>query len=333
MLRYLLIVCLTLTPIRFANASSDPQSTMPMAELLAQTMVPQCVQWKMIGICVWLTCTPFGCWVRYSPRVNHNNPGLVVEVKSDTLMSPMGYTALTGEAFKKIAVEILSLMGIPSDGLQSSQSGGTNPIAKGSNQSSALKFYDTTVVGNPMISTYNSSYGTAYGSIGWCQSPVEPLSIYYDSLLDAWEWRLGLFEGVLSALDYETIGPPVVDTYGNLFPRIGATVNASAYKAASTLAYRAVHIVKMAPIPHSVPMGYLPSSTTNYSWPSTPMTNLTELWSNVKPVPDTMCQSMAAELQHVVQEASTHSEMQNYLKINWTNDTCCYRRGSSLIGF
>ncbi|OEE35297.1 hypothetical protein A1QO_00630 [Vibrio genomosp. F10 str. ZF-129] len=330
-MKKIISILLTICLISPLQASEDAQSTMPFMELSTASMAPQCVKWKVTGMCFWMTCTPFGCFFSSSVKVNHWNPDLVVEVKSDTVMSPMGYTAITGEIFKEIGGELLNLAGIANDGLQSSSSGSANPNSSGGNASSSQKFYDATVIGNPALLQYSTFYGTAFGTIGWCQSPATPLNIYYDSLLDAFEWRVGMFEGFTAMYQSEPLGPPLVDTFGDLYPRIGTTINSSPYKSASTLAYRAAHIVTMGSGMHATLGTLPPTSTTSHSWPVLPMTNYTALWSNVKPFPSVMCQPMASELQHSIQEGSAHSELQNYLKILWRNYTCCYRRGSKLI--
>ncbi|MFS1436097.1 MULTISPECIES: TraU family protein [Vibrio] len=313
------------------SSHANESSAVPYAEIMAATMMPQCVEWKMVGMCFWMTCTPFGCSFSSSAKVNHWNPDLVVEVKSDVNKSPLGYTAVTGNIFSKVGMGVMGLMGFPSDGFQSSSAGSNKTKASGGQASSNIRFYDATVVGNPAITQYSLTYGTAFGTVGWCDSPATPLQIYYDSLLDAFEWRIGMFEALNASLQLpHLIGPPGVDTYGDLYPRIGATTQPSPYKAASTLAYRAAHIATNSGT-HATLATLPPFSTTNLSYPVLPMSNYTTRWSNIKPFPSVACQPMATQLQHSVQEASAHSEQQNYLKGLWNNYTCCYRRGSTLI--
>ncbi|EPM83796.1 hypothetical protein A3SM_11318, partial [Pseudomonas syringae pv. actinidiae ICMP 18886] len=34
---------------------------MTSATLVASTVSPDCLEYKVVGICYWLLCTPFGC--------------------------------------------------------------------------------------------------------------------------------------------------------------------------------------------------------------------------------------------------------------------------------
>ncbi|MCG9576700.1 TraU family protein [Vibrio tubiashii] len=330
-IRFLIIILLT--TVSNLVTAQDSQSSIPYSEISTATMMPQCVEWRVTGMCFWMTCTPFGCSFDSSMKVTHWNPDYVVEVKSDVEESPMGYTAATSELFSEVGSEVMSMMGFPNNGLESSSTGSNNSKNSGGNASSNLRFYDAAVVGNPALLQYSTTYGTAFGSIGWCESPATPLQVYYDSLLDAFEWRVGMFEAWNATISFpHLIGPTGIDTYGDLYPRIGATTQPSPYKAASTLAYRAAHIVTSGSGSHATLSTLPPFSTTNHSWPVLPMSNFTTRWSNIKPTPTVSCQTMATNMQHYIEEASIHSEQENYLKMGWSQYTCCYRRGSKLIG-
>ncbi|EGH26716.1 hypothetical protein PSYMO_36725, partial [Pseudomonas amygdali pv. mori str. 301020] len=40
----------------------------------ASTLSPDCLEYKVVGICYWLLCTPFGCKVKTSTKVRHFVP-------------------------------------------------------------------------------------------------------------------------------------------------------------------------------------------------------------------------------------------------------------------
>ena len=56
--------------------------------LVASVTSLQCLEYRVVGICYWLLCTPFGCTVRTSPKVRHFIPELVVSSYSNTGSNP-----------------------------------------------------------------------------------------------------------------------------------------------------------------------------------------------------------------------------------------------------
>lgn len=326
----LYVMVLLITPASWALSVAESE-TMPVAELMTQTMQPQCVQWEITGICFWMSCGPFGCSFSSSIKVKHWNPDLAVEVKSSVEGAPLGFTALTGEIFSEIGSGIMNLMGFKNDGLESSSTGSVRTHA-GDGGSSNLRFYDATVVGNPTILTYTALYGTAFGSIGWCASPAIPLQVYYDSLLDAFEWRVGLFSALeaLTTLPH-FLGPIGAETFGDLYPRIGSTSNSSPYKAASTLAFRAVHIAAQGSGAHAVLTPLPPTTATNRTFSVSRVTNTDYRWSNVLPSQSLSCKPMSQQYESSIVEIHNYSEPESYLKLGWRQAECCYRRGKTLL--
>ncbi|WP_063664920.1 TraU family protein [Aliivibrio fischeri] len=317
-----------------SNASTTSgESSLPMAELTSASLQVGCVKWKPVGGCVWLTCTIFGCSTSTSVKVNNWNPDIAIQVMSDTKQASLGYTSATSEIFSEVGSYIMGLFGVPigPNGLESTSTGSTRSASTGS--SSNLAYYDTVVVGNPALLQYEAAFSAAFGSVGWCSSPAVPLNIYYDSLMDAYEWRVGLTEAFFATLNtFEVVGSPKLDVHGNVYPRIGFTTQISPYKTATTLAYRAAHIVAQAPVPHVTMNTLSPFSNTNHSWPRLPMTNYSVNWTNVKPVTQNgICLPTASEAGLTATELIHHSETENYLRLMWSNYTCCNRRGSQLI--
>lgn len=56
--------------------------------IIASVTSLQCLEYRVVGICYWLLCTPFGCTVRTSPKVRHLIPELVVSSYADTGGNP-----------------------------------------------------------------------------------------------------------------------------------------------------------------------------------------------------------------------------------------------------
>lgn len=314
-------------------STTSEESSLPMSELTSASMQLGCVKWKTVGGCVWMTCTIVGCSTSTSVKVNNWNPDIAVQVMSDTKQASLGYTTATSETLSDVGAYIMELFGVPigPNGLESTSTGSTRSAS--TKATSNLAFYDAVVVGNPALLQYDAAYSASFGSVGWCSSPATPLNIYYDSLMDAYEWRVGITESFFATLNaFEVVGSPTLDVHGNVYPRIGFTTQISPYKTATTLAYRAAHIVVQAPIPHVTMNTLSPFSDTNYSWPTLPMTNYTVNWTNVKPVTQNgICLPTALESGLTATELVHHSETENYLRLMWRNYTCCNRRGSQLI--
>ena len=55
-----------------------PLRAITTPEIAASALSPDCVNYRVVGLCYWLYCTPFGCTVRTSVKVSHFRPDLVV---------------------------------------------------------------------------------------------------------------------------------------------------------------------------------------------------------------------------------------------------------------
>ena len=44
----------------------------------ADGITGDCLDYCFVGLCVWLRCTPFGCKIKTTPRIEHHQPDLVV---------------------------------------------------------------------------------------------------------------------------------------------------------------------------------------------------------------------------------------------------------------
>ena len=47
------------------------------ATIVSSAVSPDCLEYRVVGICYWLYCTPFGCSVRTSVKVRHYVPCLL----------------------------------------------------------------------------------------------------------------------------------------------------------------------------------------------------------------------------------------------------------------
>lgn len=67
---------------------AGPSFGLTTPSIIASISSPQCLEYRMVGICYWLLCTPFGCKVKTSPKVRHFIPELVVSSYSTTGSNP-----------------------------------------------------------------------------------------------------------------------------------------------------------------------------------------------------------------------------------------------------
>lgn len=101
------------------------------AQIAASALSPECVKYRVVGMCYWLQCSPFGCRVRTSVKVRHFRPDLVVSVYGVTGKNPW--------------VE-MSPLSPPSPGIAEG-GGDTNPRA--ASQHSKVRFKNADAIGFP----------------------------------------------------------------------------------------------------------------------------------------------------------------------------------------
>ena len=58
------------------------------AAIVSSSLSPNCLEYKVVGICYWLFCTPYGCKVKTSAKVRHFVPDAVVSSYANTGENP-----------------------------------------------------------------------------------------------------------------------------------------------------------------------------------------------------------------------------------------------------
>ncbi len=199
-------------------------STLTTPEIMASTACPDCLDYQVIGACLWLTCGLTGCHVATSLKVKHRLPDFVV----------MSYPETGNAPWKELA-----FMGAP------------NPMAKGGGHRSrgtvqgidspTLRFNNADVIGHPgaaVVFSMLSSFGF------FIESRVTPLMPHYLSSLDPIGWRFDIpdrftFDG-LNPLN-QSLG-----NFGDVTPRGGFVLQRHPFKASALAAFRALHLVTRA---------------------------------------------------------------------------------------
>ncbi|HFV6927540.1 TPA: TIGR03756 family integrating conjugative element protein, partial [Escherichia coli] len=185
------------------------------ASIIASAAAPDCISWRVSGICYWLYCSTFGCKVRTSVKVTHFIPEVVVST----------YTAPGGNPWKEMSL-VSRTAGGPenaiTDGLSGLSAGGGNPAdmkAQGERRS-AIRFKYADALGHPATKLIG---GMVPGFS--CDSPVTPAMPYFLSTLDSIVWRTGLPESLYpEALvpGKREIGSQAdKNMWGSVYPRSG----------------------------------------------------------------------------------------------------------------
>ena len=301
-----------LRPVSLALICSLPFSasaSINSASIIASSLSPQCLEYKVVGICYWLLCTAFGCKVRTSTKVRHYVPDAVVSAYSNTGANPWAE---------------LSVLGTPTPLSQAGNDATTNHIG----ENAALKFKEADVIGHPGGATF-SQFASASGYA--CQGATLPLVPYFVSTLDPIAWRYGIPEAVYP----ETLIPgrrevgsmATADLWGNVYPRSGFLHQSDDYKTGAVIAQRAGDITTRSGQIHV----YLPmqAKAKDGYWPAGELVEgdaKTGKWQELTPRTSQSCAVFPNS------EAQAQAEDGGYAWALWRPYSCCQRRGQTFLG-
>ena len=204
------------------SASSFALST---ATIVASTLSPDCLEYRVTGICYWLYCTWTGCTVRTSVKVRHYIPDAVVSSYSNTGENPW--------------VEVRA-MSLPNPTAKAGGDGTTNE----DHENNLAKFKNADVIGHPGGYVF-SQFASASGYT--CEGAGTAFMPYLLSTLDTLAWRYNIPEALYpEALipGRREIGTRTgLNLWGNVYPRGGFLLQVDDHKAAAVVAQRAGDIV------------------------------------------------------------------------------------------
>jgi hypothetical protein len=112
-------------------------SALTTATIVPSVMSPTCMDYRVVGVCYWLYCTPFGCKVKTSPKVGHYVPDAVVSSYGNTGQSPW--------------IEVAA-MSSPTSEAQGGGSGTTNNV----HENNLATFKNVDVIGHPGLVAFKS---------------------------------------------------------------------------------------------------------------------------------------------------------------------------------
>lgn len=289
-----------------------PAAAITTPQIIASALSPECLQYRVVGICYWLLCTPVGCTVKTSVKVKHNIPELVVSAYSHPGDNPWREMALTDA------------------GTSGTLSGGdTNPRI--TNSKTKIRFKDSAAIGHPADAAFTAFLGTFGYS---CSSSVVPFQPYFLSTLDTLAWRSGVPEMLYpEALTpgLREVGQPG-DLWGNVYPRAGALGQTHDYKTGAVVAQRAADIVTRAGQPH-VYLPLVPVPRPGY-WPPAPVMEGipgNHTWQMLAPQMSAHC-ARFPDRSIADTYADRLSTNGNYAWTLWRPYSCCQRRGQTFLG-
>lgn len=286
--------------------ASGPSVALDTGSIAASVLTPDCLEYKVVGICFWLLCTPFGCTVKTSTKVRHFIPELVVSSYATTGANPW--------------TEMAALSS-PTSGAE----GGGNLITPNTQRDNLPRFKNVDGIGHPggWAATQLASH-SGYA----CASGATAFMPYYLSTLDSLAWRHGIPESLYP----ESLLPGVREIgrqlagnmWGNVYPRQGFLVQPDDFKAAAVMAQRAGDVITRNWQPH-VYVPLIPVPRDGY-WPPGPIVEndaSTHKWQLLSPLVQPTCAIFPSD---PVQSADG-----GYAWSLWRPYSCCKREGQTFL--
>lgn len=219
--------------------TGDTLSTLQITQSIFNA-IPNCLHYKIIGLCFWKNCSGSVCWIETTLKVDHYLPDAVVSIYRKENSNPWDFanTALDPVAQQIGQDQVKGLMGF-------NMGFGNENSSSPTEQNTHFKEAD--IIGNPTIVFF-----THYSQV-FLPSQATPFIPYYLSQADGYLWRSPLMEMLLYPL-YMIPGVHVVgslaDNWGSVYPRTGFIDQPADTKAAAVIAQRAAEIVTRGSQPH-----------------------------------------------------------------------------------
>ncbi len=278
------------------------------ATIVSSAVSPDCLEYRVVGICYWLFCTTFSCSVRTSVKVRHYVPDAVVSSYSNTGANPW--------------VE-MRFMSVPNPTAKAGGDGTTNHDG----ENNLAKFKNADVIGHPAGSVF-SQFASSSGYT--CQGAGTAFMPYLLSTLDTLAWRYDVPEAVYP----ESLVPGMreigaratLNLWGNVYPRGGFLHQTDDYESGAVVAQRAGDVVTRRTQPH-VYQPLLADAHDGY-WPADALVESdasTGKWQELTPTLSTTC---AVFPHHNVRIQAPQGDFAWAL---WRPYACCERRGQVFL--
>lgn len=227
----------------FISSQAYAADRITTADIIASSVAPQCMNYRVVGLCFWLVCSWKGCKVRTTVKVGHYNPDLVVSAQNGEKNNPwIEANLITGTASQTALSALIAGMGQGS--IAGKLAGSNQSQRKQTKRNKALKFNASDAIGHPA-----ASIPIPYR----CPSQTVSLFPYFVSGADTVAWRFGIPEMLYpQALipGYREVGTFPFYTWGSVYPRSGFINQTADAKAGAVIAQRAGDIVTRIAQPH-----------------------------------------------------------------------------------
>lgn len=292
-------------------SSPRPASALSTGKIISSAASTDCLDYQVVGICVWLTCTPVGCDTDTSVKVKHYMPDLEVSVYQRTGENPWS---------------IISPLASPNS---MSEFGGNRREGRAGRDHTNLRFKNADAIGDPAAEGFDllSSFGYS------CESAVTPMRPYFLSTLDFLAWRAGIPESAYpeALIPGERVIGQTGDQWGHVYPRSGFVTQVNDYKAAAVIAQRVADFVTREDQPHV----YMPIQAQERQgyWPPGPIKEgdpETGKWQRLQPEQTDVC-SAFPDQDYLANYTGLIPEDGDYAWVLWRPYECCERRGEVLI--
>ncbi|MDN3525301.1 TIGR03756 family integrating conjugative element protein [Halomonas sabkhae] len=304
-------------------------------EIAESALSSSCLDYRVIGICVWITCTAVGCYTETSIKVTHYVPELVVSAYQEVgknpwrgargIVSTASELDLVSDAIGSATNSLFE--GVSGEVADDVPRGGGTSTERHSNNHQTVRFKNADAVGHPALAAFDNLRGFM------CRSGATPLVPYYVSEADSTAWRANIPE-----MSYPQALVPGVrelgqagDVWGNVFPRSGFVTQTNDYKAGALAAQRVADFVTKPGQPH-VYLPMRPPRGAGY-WPPKPIREgeaSTHRWQPLAPQREDSC-AVWPDRGPMATYRDRRDGSGDYVWALWRPITCCERRGARLL--
>lgn len=279
------------------------------ATLASSSLSPACLAYRVVGVCYWLRCTPYGCKVKTSVKVRHYVPDAVVSSYANTGANPWPEVALLSP-------------------VNPSAQGGGDSTTNQAHENALLTFKNADVIGHPgalIFSRFASQFGYS------CAGASTPLMPYLLSTFDTLAWRHNLpemfYPEALMPGHREVGAMASGDLWGAVYPRGGFVQQPDDHKAAAVIAQRAGDVVTRRGQPHLY-KALLAKAQPGY-WPAGELhegDTRSGQWQRLQPALSMSCAVFPSA------GALPQAEDGAYVWALWRPYSCCKRQGQWFLG-
>ena len=193
--------------------------------------LPSCLHYRVVGVCFWLVCG-FGCSIETTLKVDHYLPDLVDTVYPSYKTDPWTTVNDTIDVADHAAGN--AVFSSLNNGMKIKD----GPMNSAGSHDSNIKLREVDVIGNPALEALHWGDFLLNGQ-------ATPMMPYYQSQLDADEWRSGLLEQLYPQSwipGEDDVGTFLVDEWGATYPRQGFIMQSNVGKASTVYAVRGGNI-------------------------------------------------------------------------------------------